>query len=446
MTPVPTTAAAEPRSLNIAVGGRTLRSGRSLVGYGLWLPSLAALILSIPAASHAGLATWVSLACSSAAFAAMTVNVFLAARPRLMEPSLGGLDRMFRHHRLAGMAILVLLLVHYFVTPTFRGLALNPAQDGFAAWCGKIGFYGILALVVLSVVKRLPLLHVEFPYHWWRQLHRLMGLLFILVAMHQFLIKRPFDGTATLAIYLNVLAVLGVAFFIWSQVAPLVRRRTYVVASVEPGKVATTVYLKPVGSCIRARPGQFCFVKVARKGLRESHPFSVAGLWPDGTLRFVVKPAGDFTSCLGRTLAVGDRARVEGGYGRFVYTGGGAPQIWLAGGIGITPFMGLAEAHARSEGPPIHLIHVVRRLEDAVGRDLFESCESAGSRFHYTVHASQPAGRFDADRLITATSLDPGRSEVWFCGPASLRKAILKGFRARGVEPVVFRFEQFEFR
>ncbi len=44
-------------------------------------------------------------------------------------------------------------------------------------------------------------------------------------------------------------------------------------------------------------------------------------------------------------LRTGTRVQVEGPYGRFDFRKGGARQIWLAGGIGITPFLAWAESH-----------------------------------------------------------------------------------------------------
>ena len=97
---------------------------------------LAAVVLSVPAASHTGLMTWLSLAASSTAFVAMAINQFLATRPRFLEPMFGGLDRIYHFHRQIGIAAFLLILVHYFITPDFQGKQLTAGLNAAAKVVG----------------------------------------------------------------------------------------------------------------------------------------------------------------------------------------------------------------------------------------------------------------------------------------------------------------------
>jgi predicted ferric reductase len=56
-------------------------------------------------------------------------------------------------------------------------------------------------------------------------------------------------------------------------------------------------------------------------------------------LRLTIKASGDFTRHLFANLKAGTSAVVEGAYGMFNYKTGGEKQIWVAGGIGVTPFL-----------------------------------------------------------------------------------------------------------
>ena len=407
---------------------------------------LLATLFSVPAASHTGLATWTSLAASSTAFVAMGINQFLATRPRFLEPLFGGLDRIYHFHRQIGMAVLVLILVHYFITPDFQGkqltAGLNAAAKSVASW----GLYGLGALIAFSLVKRIPFTKFEVPYNLWRQSHRFIGVFFMLIAFHQFFIKRPFEGTALLANYLNVFAAIGIVSFVYTQFVAFFKRRRYEVTEIIKLPAATVIEAKPVRRPIKAKPGQFGFLSFSKSGLREPHPFTIAGHLADGTIRFAIKPLGDYTRRLREAAAVGDKITVEGGYGRFTHARGGDRQIWLAGGIGITPFLAMADSLKPDEKRKIHLVHCVRDASEAVRAEALAAKAGEVPAFTFLLHDSTANGRIDADKLANSAPFDINGADLWFCGPPPLRHAIVSGLKKAGRKPKRIEFERFEFR
>lgn len=403
-------------------------------------------MLSIPAASWTGLSTWLSLACSSAAFVAMALNLFLATRPRFAEPLFGGLDQIYRMHRHLGIFALVLILVHFFMTPDFQGKQLASDLNKFAKNVGMAGFIGLMALIALSLIKRIPFTKIETPYHWWRLSHRLIGVFFTLIAFHQFFIKRPFAGDAWLANYLAFFAVVGVVSYLYAEFVGFFRRRKYQVTSVTKLPAATVVEARPLGRPVKVRPGQFAFLNFVKAGLREPHPFTVAGSGPDGSVRFAIKPLGDFTKRLRELAQVGDEIRVEGGYGRFTHARGGEKQVWLAGGIGITPFLAMASSLKADDARQILLVHCVRDDAEAVEAEKLAARDAELPNFTFRLHKSGEAGRLEAVGLKAAAPFDLNGSDLWFCGPPMLRTAMVKGLSAAGVKIRRLEFERFEFR
>lgn len=407
---------------------------------------LTATLLSVPAVSPYGLENWVSLAASSTAFVMMAINQYLATRPRLFEGLFGGLDQMYRFHQQIGMWALALMLVHYFVEPDFRGVQLTAGLNEIAEEVGEIAFYGLVALIVLSLVKRIPFLDREIPYHWWRQTHRFMGVLFVLVAFHFLFIKRPFGGEALLVNYLTVFGLIGIASFVWTQAMPFFKRRGYEVTGVDKLPGATVIEARPTGRGIQPKPGQFAFLRAMKPGLGEPHPFTVAGTGDDGAIRFAIKPLGDYTRRLREQIAVGDRLQVEGGHGRFNHARGGDRQVWLAGGIGITPFLAMADALKPGDTRQIHLVHAVRSGEEAVSADLLRAKADAIEGFTFRLHESSTDGRLDAGKLADSVPFDIDGADLWFCGPQALRTAIVTGARKLGKRFRRVEFERFEFR
>ncbi|QRM55458.1 ferric reductase-like transmembrane domain-containing protein [Sinorhizobium sp. BG8] len=402
--------------------------------------------LAVPAVSHTNAGTTFSLMASSMAFVAMALAQFMATRPPFVESLFGGLDRVYHFHRKIGISVLALILVHYFVTPDFKGLSVTSGLNRLAASAGEWAFYGFVVLLVLSLVKVVPKTRIEIPYHYWRMTHRLIGCLFVLVAFHQMFIKRPYDGTALLASYLNIFAAIGIASYLYTQLLPWLRTRRYEVRDVVRHDGATLVSASPKGRKLRATPGQFGFFRAYRRGLREPHPFTIAGMEDDGSVRFAVKPLGDYTRALRDGLEVGDELRLEGGYGRFNHRRGGSKQIWLAGGIGVTPFLAMAGRLKGDEGQDIHMVYCVRDRAEAIGIETFQSQAEKLENFSFDLHDSSTDGRLDASKLVSTVRMDPADADLWFCGPPPLRLAIVRGLRELGRMPRRIEFERFEFR
>ena len=108
------------------------------------------------------------------------------------------------------------------------------------------------------------------------------------------------------------------------------------------------IEMAPRGRAMRFSPGQFVFVQFFQRGIStEAHPFSVSSTPEDGRLRIVVKALGDYTSRL-PALRRGAVARIEGPFGKFSHHNcPNRKQVWIAGGIGITPFLSMAGTLAR---------------------------------------------------------------------------------------------------
>ncbi|OCP17129.1 ferric reductase-like transmembrane domain-containing protein [Ensifer sp. LC163] len=412
----------------------------------VWSLVVFAGLLVVPAVSHTNATTTFSLMASSMAFVCMAIAQFMAARPPFIEPLFGGLDRVYHFHRKIGISVLGLILVHYFLTPDFKGLSLTSGLNQLAASAGKYAFYGLSALLVLSIVKIIPKTKIEIPYHLWRYTHRFIGLLFVLVAFHQMFIKRPYDGTALLAVYLNAFAALGILSYAYTQLLPWLRTRSYEVFEVTRHDGATIISARPIGRALKAKPGQFGFLRVLKNGLREPHPFTIAGIEADGVVRFAIKPLGDYTRALREKIAIGDRLKLEGGYGRFNHRRGAKKQIWLAGGIGVTPFLAMARHLRGDEGQDIHMVYCVRDRNEAIGLETFEAQAAKLGNFSFVLHDSATDGRLDAAKLAAGSAIDPGDADLWFCGPPPLREAIVKGLKELGKKPRRVEFEQFQFR
>ena len=405
-----------------------------------------AFLLAVPAISHTGLETWMSLTASVVAFVAMALNQFLATRPRYFEGAFGGLDRMYATHRNLGKIAFALILVHYFIEPNFKGQILTSGLNDLAEQAGEIGFYALMVLIGVSLFKKTPFTKFEVPYHLWYQSHRLIGVAFIFIAFHQMFIKRPFDGNALLAGYLNIFAVIGILSFIYIQIAPFLRRRAYTVTSVDQQGGATLISAAPDSRPLKRSAGQFAVINFDKPGLKEPHPFTISGVGPEGELNFAIKALGDFTKRLQDQIAVGDKMAVQGGYGRFNFKPKYPRQLWLAGGIGITPFLAMAQDLPADLQQDVCLLHCVRDVSEAINGEMLKAKAAETAKFSYVVFASDADGRLDAEKLKDRVPFELDGAAMMFCGPPPLRLAVVDGLKKMGKKFSAVKFELFEFR
>jgi predicted ferric reductase len=187
-----------------------------------------------------------------------------------------------------------------------------------------------------------------------------------------------------------------------------------------------------------AEPGQFVWISVEQSAApipRELHPFSISQIVDANTLRISAKTLGDYTARL-RDLAPEDRIGVYGPYGAFgkKYLATPHAMVWIAGGIGITPFLSML--HAEAAGPrdrEIILVWVVSHAEDAVYHAEIEQLCRSASQIRYYLYASDARGRLTVatlEQLVGRPFLD--RARIFMCGPLGMMHALTRQFVAQG--------------
>jgi ferredoxin-NADP reductase len=100
-----------------------------------------------------------------------------------------------------------------------------------------------------------------------------------------------------------------------------------------------------------------------------------------------------------------------------------APTLLIAGGIGVTPILAMAE-HLAAEGRPAEVVYAARSRHDLafLGR-----LSDAASRL--TVHVDDEAGTvLDVDALVSAA---PDGTHLYCCGPAPMLDAFLASTAGR---------------
>lgn len=394
--------------------------------------------------------------------AVMSVGMVLAVRPIRLEPHLGGLDKMYRLHKWLGISGLVLSIVHWALAQSPRyligwGWIERPAQrvrgplpDGLAGLflsqrklaetLGEYAFYVLCVLLLLALIK-------HFPYKRFFKTHRWMAVVYLVLVVHAVLLMDFSFWRQGVGLLSAVLMALGSAAAVVSLLrrVGIKRRVSGVIKALEyrpdSGVLRVDVQLQDRWDGHAA--GQFAFLTLDQA--EGPHPFTISSAWhDDGTMFFLIKDGGDYTRNLPGRLQVGAPCTVEGPYGNFVFDGAAPRQIWVAGGIGITPFIARMQALVKQGNEqPIDLFWSVRELEDEVLRRVQMVAEHA--KVHLHIIRSGQNDRLTAQGISAAVPLW-AQSDVWFCGPADFGTALREGFGRLGLGAKHFHQELFQMR
>lgn len=377
------------------------------------------------------------------AFLLMTSSIILSTRLEVFEDWFGGLDRMYQVHRVAGVFAALTALVHFFAVPKELPVGIDPVANAIFP-SGPLGMLGLIFLVIGLFIA----LNRKIRYSRWRPTHKTMGLVYVLIIGH--FMTAPgifFERFSASGIILILAATVGVVALAYSVFG--MNKRTalpFTIEAVNALERATEVVLKPVGEMLDFRPGQFAFVEVEGKGWNEPHPFTISSAPGEDRLRFTMKVLGDWTRKVRKELQPGGTVQVRGPYGRFDTTKAGNKQIWLAGGIGLTPFLSEIRAMEKGDARRIHLVYAAREAQDAIFLDeLKERAVALGNVTLVPLFSDE--GNFARVDMMKQKLPDPLDTYDYFmCGPKPMVDGIMADLKKEGVGRNKIHTEAFEFR
>jgi predicted ferric reductase len=253
--------------------------------------------------------------------------------------------------------------------------------------------------------------------------------------------------STVLLVFYGVVGGIGVLAYAYRELFArfVVPIHDYSVASVRRLSESTIdVELEPARSALSFVPGQFVFLAFGGRGGWQRHPFTVSSAPSARLLQVAIKALGDYTQALQKALLPGTPARIAGPFGAFDYHPGGRRQLWVAGGIGITPFLSWVRALDETFDRDVDLYYSVTTSAEALYVD---ELEAAGA-----IHPSLRVHVVDTGRepqLQAETMLNGHRNEspwVYMCGPPAMMHSLARGFRRLGIPPGHIRWEEFNVR
>lgn len=316
-------------------------------------------------------------------------SFILAVRHKIIERLFGGLDKMYRAHHIIGGLAFVMLLNHALLLlvgamPENRiAFYLIPASR-ISFTYGQVSLYLMLFLIWLTVYTKLP-------YRFWKWSHEWMGLVMIFGGLHTMLIRSDTLTNMPLRYWILGWSALATLAFLYKRFVYYFYPRPvrYRIETIGKQGDLLVVSLESIGAPLVFAPGQYGFFSLSGRK-RDEHALSILG--SEGTKLIVgVKIVGNFTTKLSQ-LNEGAEIIVRGPFGLWAEKMNVTNHaVWIAGGIGITPFLSMA--HAIKKDQKVEMYFCASEMPAQVITEPFALLSSKNPNFKWLPCETSKTGR-----------------------------------------------------
>jgi predicted ferric reductase len=274
-----------------------------------------------------------------------------------------------------------------------------------------------------------------------------LGPAFLLGGIHALLIGRDISNFLPLKIWIGFFITIGV----FSSAYSFFYRRLgskffYKIAGIERAVDVITIHLQPQGARIMLyNPGQFVYVEFKNKKIgSELHPFSIVSSPQEENLQISAKIVGDYSLKLFHYLREGEAGVVYGPYGQFANNLAAlGNSLWIAGGIGVTPFLSMLSAEARNHSDrSIYFYYVHSQKEEGVFLGQIYNFLTKAPHVTFFDWCTKEKNRLNVNVIrdyLDIRTLDA----IFLCGPLSMMEGFKKQFLDIGVPEKKIFYENF---
>jgi predicted ferric reductase len=435
---------------------RPVVRGLLLAGFGVVLLVPLSLICGVIKPGAQGRFVIFADALGFAALSLLALQVFSSGRWASTTKSFG-LRSVLSLHRQAGVAVLVLVVVHVMVlvvADPARLALFDPRTAPPRARAGVLALVGLLVLAGTSVWRQ----RLRLSYERWRAVHLGVTATVIAAAFAHVVWVDAYTLLRVVRWTVLALTLSTAAALFWTRVARpySTALRPYRVLAVkrERGNAVTVELAADGHEGLRFEPGQFARLRAVHclYGM-DDHPFSLSSsaLRPQQP-SFTVKALGDYSASLAE-LSVGTEVLVDGPHGEAVHDALGVRgRVLLAAGIGITPVLSVVRTAAeRGDRRPLLLLYGSRRWADATFSEELGQLkrELPNLRVIHVLSRPEPGwrgeqGRVGEQLLRRYAPPDVAHWSALVCGPPAMVAEASAGLQRLGLPPAAIQAEGFE--
>lgn len=369
---------------------------------------------------------------------------FISTRHKILDYLFDGLDKSYVYHKYLSISALILVIIHNITIEIGKGIE---RAQGIPIPRDPYAMYGAFSMYLFIIIILIALLAKKLNYERWKTIHKFMIIPYAFGIYHYY-------GSATYAVFsmnpftlwLNIINCIGIlsiiySIFFYEKVSFKYKFKIKKLEIIANETLEITG--ASLGNNMEFKPGQFAFIKIIGKDNKFlSHPFTISQAPKKGEIQFTIKSLGDDTRVLLDTLKVNDEFSVSGPHGRFDYKTGLKNQIWIAGGIGVTPFRSFSQAKVPKDFS-VDFFYAYNNEEEGAYTAELETLTSDNLRLH--LFNAKEKGFLSAEEICKYVNTKEN-FDIYFCGPKPMRDALIKQFKNSAVNIGNFHYEHFQFK
>jgi len=367
---------------------------------------------------------------------------FMSTRNSILEKCFNGLDKTYVYHKYLSIISLLLVIIHTQLLDGGGGRRESGSNSHIFKTFGSISMYLFIALVIIALIVK------KLNYERWKLIHKIMFIPYVIGIIHYYGSSNyAVLGLDSFSIFINIINFVGISSVIYSIFIYETSSFKYKFTIENLELVANNMIEitgKSIGRSMDFLPGQFAFLKLTGDGNNfPSHPFSLSQAPKKGEIQFTIKALGDHTLKLLDTIKVGHKFSVSGPHGKFNYLTGSIKQIWIAGGIGITPFRSFYQSNI-PEDYSIDFFYAFNNKEEGAYVDEIMGMPQKNNLRMHLLNAKED-GFLSGEKIIKyVNNTDP--VDVYFCGPKPMREILKKQLKDSQLNIIGFHYDNFQFK
>ncbi|HOJ64809.1 MAG TPA: ferric reductase-like transmembrane domain-containing protein [Spirochaetota bacterium] len=371
-------------------------------------------------------------------------SIFIGGTLRLLDKKFG-LDRVLRFHRIFSVISFFLLIFHPFLLFLYNLIKYNLSI--IEIYLGYLSLYyfifGVTAFIFIGISVFISYFFLKKIEHiFWITLHRLNVVFYILALIHLLNFGYLTGFHAKIPI-LNIFIIISIIMALTGTIVRiifLIIKPKFISKIIdvikETDDIHTILVEKPIN--FTHKSGQFAFISFKKTKMRKPHPFTISSSATDSNLSFSIKSLGEFTSRI-KDLNKNEIIKIDGPYGIFNFKG--RDSIFIAGGIGITPFKSIiGDKNFNKENKKVILLYGAKTKKDLAFYDFFENYKDKLKIVYILSNEKIDENNFEYGFLSEdiLKKYSNFTEDFYLCGPPIMVKKTIEILKRNGVKNIFY--------